>query len=182
MKKNNNNKGFALLYAVLLTSAVLIVGVTLINIITRQLILSSLNRNSQIAYYNANSIANCFRFYDKVNHFTALDFDSLSFTYVNNIDLQCAGGVVKEDLNFGGNEISDVSFEINGQVTTIADFILNLGYINFPDTYNSNNCFVPASGEGFSNSCISVITVNGSNTQIGSSNPRKVIRTAISIR
>ncbi|MFA6274665.1 MAG: hypothetical protein WCX70_00710, partial [Candidatus Paceibacterota bacterium] len=66
MCKNNKNKGFTLLYAILLTSAVLVVGVSLINIITRQLILTSLNKNSQIAYYNARSVVDCLNYYDQV--------------------------------------------------------------------------------------------------------------------
>jgi len=65
----NKKSGFALLYAILLTSVVLVVGVALINIITRQLILTSLNRNSQIAYYNATSVRHCLDFYDEKEYF-----------------------------------------------------------------------------------------------------------------
>ncbi len=181
MKQINNKKGFALLYAILLTSAVLIVGVALINIITRQLILSSLNRNSQTAYYNANSIANCLRFYDKVNHFTEFDFDTMQFAHLNNIDLQCAGGGPKDNLIFIDNKISGINFDINGQTVAIADFILNLNYVNNPDDYDSNDCFVPDQS-GFAGNCVSVITVNGANSEIANDNPRKVVRTVVSPR
>ncbi len=62
--KFKNEKGFALLYAILLTGAVLTVGVILMNIITKQLIFSSLNRNSEVSYYYlANSGRECLRYF-----------------------------------------------------------------------------------------------------------------------
>lgn len=55
-----NRKGFALLYALLLSGAVLSVGVILMNIITKQLIYSSVSRSSETAYYYlANSGREC---------------------------------------------------------------------------------------------------------------------------
>lgn len=57
-------KGFALLYAILLTGAILSVGVILMNIITKQLLFSSINRNSEISYYYAaNSGRECLYYY-----------------------------------------------------------------------------------------------------------------------
>lgn len=57
-------EGFALLYALLLTGAILVVGVILMNIITKQLIYSSLNRQSELAYYYAaNSGRECLEYY-----------------------------------------------------------------------------------------------------------------------
>lgn len=55
-------KGFALLYAILLTGAILSVGVILMNIITKQLLFSRLNRESEATYYYlANSGRECLR-------------------------------------------------------------------------------------------------------------------------
>lgn len=57
---NKNKNGFALLYALLISGAVLTIGVILMNIITKQLIFSSLNRSSEITYYYlANSGREC---------------------------------------------------------------------------------------------------------------------------
>jgi len=56
--------GFALLYAILLTGAVLSVGVILMNIITKQLIFSSVSRQSETSYYYlANSGRECLVYY-----------------------------------------------------------------------------------------------------------------------
>ena len=64
MTKQNYQTGFALLYAILISGAVLSVGVILMNIITQQLIYSSINRNSDTAYYYAaNSGRECLNQY-----------------------------------------------------------------------------------------------------------------------
>jgi hypothetical protein len=68
MSKNHlkNNKGFVLLYAVLVTMVIVTVGVLMINIIARQIILSSLAKNSQIAFYAANAGIECsYHLYNK---------------------------------------------------------------------------------------------------------------------
>ena len=68
--KNNNyyQNGFALLYAILLSGAVLTVGVILMNIITKQLVYSSVNRNSELAYYYAaNSGRECLDYFANQN-------------------------------------------------------------------------------------------------------------------
>ncbi|OJI09556.1 MAG: hypothetical protein COV08_00205 [Candidatus Vogelbacteria bacterium CG10_big_fil_rev_8_21_14_0_10_49_38] len=60
MPKKKTKKGFALLYAILLSGAVLSVGLILMNIITKQLLFSSLNRESEVTYYYlANSGREC---------------------------------------------------------------------------------------------------------------------------
>ena len=67
MIKDFKNKGFALLYALLLSGAVLTVGVILMNIVTKQLIFSSLNRESESTYYYlANSGRECLLNYASV--------------------------------------------------------------------------------------------------------------------
>lgn len=63
-KKIYLKDGFALLYAILLTGAVLVVGVILMNIITKQLVFSSLSRDSEVSYYYvANSGRECLQYY-----------------------------------------------------------------------------------------------------------------------
>lgn len=66
MKTRKN--GFALLYAILLSGALLLVGVILMNIITKQLVYSSINKKSEASYYYAaNSGRECLMYY-AVNH------------------------------------------------------------------------------------------------------------------
>lgn len=57
------NEGFVILYAVIITTVVLVVGLSLSNIITKQLVLSSISRSSKIAYYAALSGRECADFW-----------------------------------------------------------------------------------------------------------------------
>ena len=59
MTPSKSSAGFALLYAVLLTSVVLTVGLGLSSILRKQIILSSTGAASQQAYYAANTIKEC---------------------------------------------------------------------------------------------------------------------------
>ena len=53
------NRGFVLLYALLVASVVLVIGLTLSNIIVKQLIISSISREMNNAYYAANTGREC---------------------------------------------------------------------------------------------------------------------------
>lgn len=100
----NNKKGFALIYAILLTGAVLVVGVILMNIITKQLIFSSVNRNSETSYYYAaNSGREC------LNHYAAIN--------TRNFYRNRPGGVVFEPavtISCFGKDIIMVNSSTNG--------------------------------------------------------------------
>ena len=56
-------QGFALLYAILISGVIALIGVLLVNIITKQLVFSSLARDSEISYYYlANSGRECLEY------------------------------------------------------------------------------------------------------------------------
>ena len=57
-----SDKGFVLLYALLVSSIVLVIGLTLSNIILKQLIISSISREMNAAYYASNAGRECIRF------------------------------------------------------------------------------------------------------------------------
>ena len=57
--KRNKKTGFVILYAVIVASVVSLSGILLGNIIVKQIILSSIGRESQFAYYEANSVDEC---------------------------------------------------------------------------------------------------------------------------
>jgi len=54
-KKNNKREGFVLLFAVLISSLVLAVGISMISIALKQVQLSGSGRDSQYAFYVANT-------------------------------------------------------------------------------------------------------------------------------
>lgn len=63
-KKIKNDKGFTLLFAVLVSIMVLAVGTSIINISLKQVILSSSGRESQFAFYAANTGMECALYWD----------------------------------------------------------------------------------------------------------------------
>lgn len=62
--KNTKEKGFTLLFAVLLSVLVLSVGASVINIAMKQVILSGIGRESQFAFYAANTGIECALYWD----------------------------------------------------------------------------------------------------------------------
>lgn len=62
--KTKDTKGFTLLFAVLVSVLVLAVGASIINIALKQVILSGAGRESQFAFYAANSGIECALYWD----------------------------------------------------------------------------------------------------------------------
>lgn len=77
-----NKKGFVILYAVIISTVVLIVGVSLMNIMTKQLVLSSISRSAKVSYYAAQAGRDCAEFWKENqamggdNHFGGMKIDS----------------------------------------------------------------------------------------------------------
>jgi Tfp pilus assembly protein PilX len=67
-------RGFALLISLILTSVVLAVGVALLDIAYKQVLLSSSAKNSQYAFYNADSALECALYWDQKSN--AFDYTS----------------------------------------------------------------------------------------------------------
>lgn len=109
MAKPTSQRGFAILLAILLVSIVLTVGLTLFNITYRQLLLSSLARESQYAFYASDSARYCARYYDFLTTQSDRPFGYLNsagdaFVYDSNtvVDLQCGKGDISlVDLDSG---------------------------------------------------------------------------------
>lgn len=62
---HTKNRGFTLLISLVLTSVVLAVGVALLDIAYKQILLASSARQSQYAFYNADSALECALYYDQ---------------------------------------------------------------------------------------------------------------------
>jgi hypothetical protein len=62
--KNFKEKGFAMLFAVLVSSVLLSVGISIFNLTLKELILSSSGRESQFAFYAADTGAECALYWD----------------------------------------------------------------------------------------------------------------------
>jgi hypothetical protein len=109
-KKNKTQKGFVILFAVLISSLVLSVGISIISISLKQIILSGSGRDSQYAFYASNSGAECAQYWDyagfiddngeKINIFATSSESNLSFTIE---EVKCLGMTLATST---GNDIN----------------------------------------------------------------------------
>ncbi len=71
-QRTQTQRGFTLLMATLLSSLLLLLGATIFGLIKKEVILSSLGRDSQFAFYAADTAAECALFWDiRFNHFAS---------------------------------------------------------------------------------------------------------------
>lgn len=100
-------KGFALLYAILLTGAILSVGVILMNIITKQLLFSSINRNSEISYYYAaNSGRECLQYHARENFDKFYEDSGVGIEFKTQAEINCFGD--QKIIMNKGSEVEDI--------------------------------------------------------------------------
>lgn len=84
LKTKKKNRGFVLLYAVLVASIVAIGGTLLADIIAKQIILSSVGRESQFAYYAATAGDECANYWNEALAFGYVQEDEGVEEYVPN--------------------------------------------------------------------------------------------------
>lgn len=97
--KKKQKKGFALLYAILLTGVITVLGLILSNIVTKQIILSSIVRESQLAYYASDSARDCARFWDDKNFFYDVIVGDQPETILNNVFCNESSGYERGNIN-----------------------------------------------------------------------------------
>jgi hypothetical protein len=83
----NHEKGFTILLAALVASLVLTLGIAIFSVAQKQVILSSLGRSSQYAFYAADTGAECALYWD-------VRFDYFSSTSPSGIMPACDGGAL----------------------------------------------------------------------------------------
>lgn len=105
MKKifQKKQKGFTLLFAILVSTLVISIGASMISIALRQTVLSGTSRESQYAFYAADTAMECAYYWDTVgsNELENPIFPvsgNLDSTNVNNSEIKCSG---YEFLNSG---------------------------------------------------------------------------------
>ncbi|MEN9921109.1 MAG: hypothetical protein RLZZ517_87 [Candidatus Parcubacteria bacterium] len=110
IQKNTKQKGFTLLFAVLVSTLVVSIGATIISIALRQTILSGTTRESQYAFYAANTILECAHYWDTTNKDLngKLVFPVDGIAQITDTDIE-AQDVTCADVNIitgSGNEIN----------------------------------------------------------------------------
>ena len=100
-------RGFTLLIAVILSSVVLSVGLALLNVAYKQLLLSSSAKQSQYAFYAADSALECALYYDQ--HF---DLFNLNPYEMKGSDIVCGGQPILGTLSQSGTSPKKSTFYI----------------------------------------------------------------------
>lgn len=161
-------KGFTLLFAILVSVLVLAVGTSIITIALKQVILSGAGRESQFAFYAANTGIECALYWD-------LQGSQLVDGVINYIfpppgeqrlsdlsDVRCAGGNITDGIGFTGQDFTGPWNITQSGVTTFTMAVTN--QIN-SETSNLQYCTeVTVEKEEISDEIITTITSQGLNT------------------
>jgi hypothetical protein len=140
-------RGFALLISVILTSVSLAVGLALLDIAYKQVLLATTAKQSEVAFYHADSTIECALYYDQS---AANAFDVFSPAPSTNIVCNSAAiSSYTSVLTNGGNtrttkfDIPCTSGGVSGTATIIKDSISNTTAI-FASGYSTCNAADPA--------------------------------------
>ncbi len=115
IKKNAHERGFTVLFAALVASLVLTLGISVFTIAQKQLILSSIGRNSQYAFYAADTGAECALYWD-IRH-GAFTTGSI----LPDIACDVHPDIVITPIDFGGGRVDyeAAQFDSNGYCVEI---------------------------------------------------------------
>jgi hypothetical protein len=102
----SNKKGFAMLFAVLVSSVLLSVGISIFNLTLKELTLSSSGRESQFAFYSADTGIECALYWDFKSTVPSTMFATSSASqagswrtpYINSDNPSCVGVDLKASL------------------------------------------------------------------------------------
>ncbi len=114
-----NQKGFTLFVAVVLSSLLLSIGLSLSNILLKQLIFSNTGKESQVAFYAADSGAECALYWDRKNldGSTSIEGSFSTSTPTSGIDIYCGTGGVTANGKVGSLQ-KDIAPDLNSATTT----------------------------------------------------------------
>jgi len=107
----NTNKGFALLFAVLVSTLVLAIGASVISIALKQIVLASSSRDSQFAFYAANTGIECAIYWD-LNTPT----EGNVFATSTGSSLHDSDDVIRAAVTCGEQEIIDDDSSCDGDI------------------------------------------------------------------
>lgn len=136
-QKNKKQKGFTILFAVLVSSLVLALGLGIISITMKEVQLSGAGRDSQLAFYAADSGAECAFYWDlKGDYFST----STTWSGSNQSDMKCN----KQILNADTTNWSDTRGDGNpNSATTTFWFTMADGATTFNHSNDPTNLSKP---------------------------------------
>lgn len=110
-----NEKGFTILLAALVATLVLALGISVFSIAQKQIILSSLGRGSQFAFYAADTAAECALYWDV----RFARFPTSTLVTVPNIACD-SEDIIVSVTDVSGSIVSTFDFEPNGYCASVA--------------------------------------------------------------
>jgi len=151
------NRGFTLLYASLVSALLLAIGLAVFNIGSKELLLSSSARESQFAFYSADTGIECALYWD--------------FVGSNTFATSSASNPPSSGINCAARDIA-TSWDYSNRTSTAATttFELNLSNIGGAD-----RCVAVTVGKSASPNKTNV-EARGYNTSCNSTSPRRVER------
>ena len=186
--KLKNKRGFTLLFSVLVSVLILAVGASIISIALKQVILSGAGRESQFAFYAANTGLECALYWDL---HPKEDEGSLSYVFPAVLGgsggpdqtewtgedelITCGGGQIKNGSGFIGDPFTESGYSWDTNLYTFRMAITNA----IPDTENILYCVevqVAKEYNQVSERVVTTITSKGLNTCDPEDNPRAVER------
>ena len=102
-KNDKNSKGYTLLFAVIVASVTLAIGVSILTISKKEFLLSSAARESSISFYVADACFECAMYQNDQGLFTPTNYNSLSWDCGNHGPITYNGtDTYSFDVHFSG--------------------------------------------------------------------------------
>lgn len=138
LKFKLKEKGFILPFAVLLSGVILSIGLAVFNIILKEVILASSGRESQFAFYAADTGVECSLYWDSKYNIFPTSSDSV-------IDMKgatCAGTPIVFDSSIGTLDAATSTYTIWNENYCIKVTVAKYGYNSKIESEGYNTCNV----------------------------------------
>lgn len=111
-KAQNNNRGFVILFSVLISSLILLITAGIFNVVQKEVVLSSYARESQRAFYAADSALECALFVDVIGVGSPDPATPFSTVAPANGSFECGGDTISSTYlaTSGGTQDYDYPF------------------------------------------------------------------------
>ena len=103
-----DNKAFTILFAVITSSLILALGLGIVAITMKEVKLSGAGRDSQLAFYAADSGLECAEYYDVVNGAFATSSESVGYS----TEIECNNYDVQVNPIYSGGDSATSTFEM----------------------------------------------------------------------
>lgn len=131
-KKIQNNKGFALLLSLIISSIVLSIGLSMLHVTLKQLTLGSTTKGSEISFHATSAGMECLR-YERNTQSAAFESTAAGGT----ISIDCLGTTISATDTAGGSRVNRYYFEGDWN-TTDGDLCIKMDIMIVQDPTGDN--------------------------------------------